>query len=107
MDDPGFYLDRDLMFPIYRVEVRDAMLVVKHAYHDAEETGNLGHKFLNGLNNLLSGARDPACRPIPLQTDHSRFHASAQTKVSVAVEHKLVASGEFLIQWAAPDASLY
>ena len=61
------------------------------------------------FNNLLSGARDTARKPIPipLQTDHSRFHASAQTKVSVAVEHKLVASGEFLIRWAAPDASLY
>ena len=25
VDEHGFYLDRDLMFPIYRVEVRDTM----------------------------------------------------------------------------------
>jgi len=29
--------------------MRDAMLVVEHADHDAEETANLGHNFVNGL----------------------------------------------------------
>ena len=35
------------------------------------------------------------------------LRGSPYTKVSVAVEHELVSSGEFLIRWAAPDASLY
>ena len=56
MDDPRFYLDRDLVFPIHCVEVRDPVFVVEHADHDAEETGNLGHDYLDGLTFTFTAA---------------------------------------------------
>ena len=46
LENLGLYRDRDLVLTIYRVEVRDAMLILKHADHGTEETGNLGHNFL-------------------------------------------------------------
>jgi hypothetical protein len=44
--------------------------------------------FFYRLNALLSGARNTACIPTPLQANHSRFLASARTKVScITIEY--------------------
>src|SRR3990172_5173213 len=58
MNGPGFHLNRNLVLPVDRVEVRHTMLIVEHADYNSEKSRQFGHSFLNGLTFAMRCARE-------------------------------------------------